>query len=70
MAQFLLALNFGKSSALESADNSDFFHVIKNNYAQLAQNLIADLEDFIAAADATFRANSHLNLFEIMKQSS
>ena len=42
MAQILLALNFGESSALESPENSDFFRVIKNMYAQLAQNLIAD----------------------------
>ena len=42
MAQILLALNFGEMGALESAENSDFFHVRKNLYAQLAQNLIAD----------------------------
>ena len=42
MAQILLALNFGEMAALESAENSDFFHVRKNLYAQLAQNLIAD----------------------------
>ena len=41
MAQILLALNFGESSALESEENSDFFHVIKNMYAQLAQNFVA-----------------------------
>ena len=42
MAQIFLALNFGEMGALESAENSDFFHVRKNLYAQLAQNLIAD----------------------------
>ena len=42
MAQLLPALNFGEISALESAENAEFFHVIKNMYTQLAQNLIAD----------------------------
>ena len=42
MALIFLALNFEESSALESAENSDSFDVIKNMYAQLAQNLIAD----------------------------
>jgi hypothetical protein len=42
MAQILPALNFGEISDLESAENAEFFHVIKNMYTQLAQNLIAD----------------------------
>jgi hypothetical protein len=42
MAQLLPALNFGEISALESAENAEFFHVIKNMFTQLAQNLIAD----------------------------
>ena len=42
MAQIFLALNFGESSALESAENSDFFHVMQNLYAQSAQNLTSD----------------------------
>ncbi len=42
MAQLLPALNFGEISALESAENAEFFHVIRNMYTQLAQNLIAD----------------------------
>ena len=42
MAQILPALNFGEISALESAENAEFFHVIRNMYTQLAQNLIAD----------------------------
>ena len=42
MAQILLALNFGEMGALESAENSDFFHVRKNLYAQSAQNLTSD----------------------------
>ena len=32
MAQIFLALNFGEMGALESAENSDFFHVRKNLY--------------------------------------
>jgi hypothetical protein len=42
MAQILPAQNFGEISTLESAENAEFFHVIKNMYTQLAQNLIAD----------------------------
>jgi hypothetical protein len=42
MAQILPGLNFGEISASESAENADFFHIIKNMYTQLAQNLIAD----------------------------
>ena len=42
MAQIFLALNFGEMGALESAENSDFFHVRKNLYAQSAQNLTSD----------------------------
>jgi hypothetical protein len=42
MAQILPAQNFGEISALESAENAEFFYVIKNMYTQFAQNLIAD----------------------------
>ena len=42
MAQIFLALNFGEMGALESAENSDFFHVMQNLYAQSAQNLTSD----------------------------
>ena len=43
MARILPALNFGEISALESAENSDFFLVVRIIYAQLAPNLIPDL---------------------------
>ena len=42
MAQIFLALNFGEMGAFESAENSDFFHVMQNLYAQSAQNLTSD----------------------------
>ena len=42
MARILPALNFGEISALESAENSDFFLVVRIMYAQLAPNLISD----------------------------
>ena len=42
MAQIFLALNFGEMGAYESAENSDFFHVMQNLYAQSAQNLTSD----------------------------
>ena len=54
MAQILLALNFGEMGALESAENSDFFHVRKNLYAQLAQNLIADQPPFLYGTPVKF----------------
>ena len=47
MARILPALNFGEISALESAENSDFFLVVRIMYAQLAPNLIPDLPPFL-----------------------